>query len=78
MSKEQLKSELPKDWSFHEHNGRIHIKDANGNFRIRIDPPDNITNYKHIHIFDENGNPLNILGEIVGKKDPASHIPWDK
>ena len=29
----------------------------NGNFRVRIDPPDKVTDYTHIHILDENKNP---------------------
>ena len=31
MSKKQLKSNLPDGWTYTEHNGRVHIKDANGN-----------------------------------------------
>lgn len=44
------------------YNGRIHIKDATGRYRIRIDSPDKKTNYTHIHILDENNNSLNIDG----------------
>lgn len=76
MSKSQLKSNLPDGWTYTEHNGRVHIKDANGKFRVRIDPPDNVTNYRHIHIYDELGNPLDIDGNIVGPKSPDGHIPW--
>ena len=77
MSKEQLQDNLPEGWTYTEHNGRVHIKDANGNFRVRIDPPDNVTNYQHMHILDELGNPLDIDGNIVSPKSPAGHIPWD-
>ena len=78
MTKTQLKENIPKDWSYYENNGRVHIKDANGNFRVRIDPADKVTNYQHMHTFDANGNPLDINGNIVGKKSPNGHIPWNK
>lgn len=76
MSLDELRNSIPKDWQIFENNGRVHIKDANGNFRVRIDPPDKITNYEHMHIFDENKNPLDIKGNIVDKKSPDGHIPW--
>jgi len=76
MSLDELRNSIPKDWQFFENNGRVHIKDANGNFRVRIDPPDKVTNYEHMHIFDENKNPLDIKGNIVDKKSPDGHIPW--
>lgn len=78
MSKNQLKSNLPDGWTYTEHNGRVHIKYANGRFRVRIDPPDNVTNYPHIHIYDELGNPLDVNGNIVSPKSPDGHIPWKK
>ena len=77
MSKEQLQANLPDGWTYTEHNGRVHIKDANGNFRVRIDPPDKVTSYQHMHILDELGNPLDIDGNIVSPKSPDGHIPWD-
>ncbi|WP_207717314.1 hypothetical protein [Anaerosporobacter faecicola] len=76
MTRKELEDSIPDNWDFQNHNGRIHIKDENGNFRVRIDPPDKVTNYTHIHIFDENKNPLDIFGNIVSKKDPAGHIPY--
>ena len=77
MSKKKLQDNLPKSWTYTEHNGRVHIKDANGNFRVRIDPPDRVTNYQHMHIYDEFGNPLDIDGNVVGPKSASGHIPWD-
>ncbi len=77
MTRKQLKDSVPDGWDFQNHNGRIHIKDENGNYRIRIDPPDNKTNYTHIHILDENKNPLDINGNIVSPKDPSGHIPYN-
>ncbi|MBT2217981.1 transposase [Virgibacillus dakarensis] len=78
MTKSELKANLPEGWTFHENNGRVHIKDANKNFRIRIDPPDKKTPYQHMHIYDEKGKPLDINGNVVDKKSPDGHIPWDK
>ena len=77
MTRKQLEDSIPDGWDFQNHNGRIHIKDANGNYRIRIDPPDNKTNYTHIHILDENKNPLDINGNIVSPKDLSGHIPYN-
>ena len=76
MSLNELKNSIPKGWQIFEHNGRVHIKDVQGNFRIRIDPPDKITKYKHMHIFDENKNSLDMKGNIVDKKSSDAHIPW--
>ncbi len=56
---------------------RMHIKDTNGSFRVRIDSPDNVTSYQHVHILDEFGNPLDIEGNIVSRKSPDGHIPWN-
>ena len=75
---QELKGRLPEGWTFHEHNGRVHIKNSKGDYKIRIDPPDRITNYNHMHIYDKNGKPLDINGNIVNRKSPDAHIPWDK
>ena len=75
---QELKGRLPEGWTFHENNGRVHIK-GNGKMRVRIDPPDNVgTDYTHMHIYDKNGKPLDIHGNNVDVKSPAGHIPWDK
>ena len=65
MSKAQLQANLPKGWSYTEHNGRVHIKDVNGIIRVRIDPPDTVTRYQHMHIVDELENSLDMNGNIV-------------
>ena len=44
--------------------------------RIRIDPPDRITNYPHVHVYDSNGNLLDSFGNIVDRKSPNGHIPY--
>ena len=82
MSVSEMRESIPDDWNIYEIEGkdgqmRVHIKDANGNYRVRIDPPDKVTQYQHIHILDENGNALDINGNIVGTKDPAGHIPYN-
>lgn len=78
MSKKQIKKNLPSKWTYSEHNRFVHVKDAKGNMRIRIDPPDKITKYEHMHIYDQDGNLLDIKGRIVNKNDPAGHIKWNK
>ena len=40
MTRKELQDSVPEEWNFQDHNGRIHIKDENGNFRVRVDPPD--------------------------------------
>ena len=77
MSLDEIKTSLPEGWTLNENNGFVHIKDIEGNFRIRIDPPDKVTQYTHMHIYDNLGNSLDIKGNIVNFKDPLGHIPWN-
>ncbi len=35
------------------------------NVRMKI-PPDKVTNYDHVHLFDENGNPIDVNLNIAG------------
>jgi len=67
--------DLPSGWTKTTNNGFTHIKDANGNIRVRIDPPDAKTLYPHKHLYDELGNSLDINGNIVSPKSPGAHIP---
>ena len=80
MTRKELKENMPDDWEYQEHNGRVHIKDSNQKIRIRIDEPETKpparTPYRHMHVFDENGNSLDIDGNIVPRDDPAGHIPY--
>lgn len=78
MSKSQLLGNLPDGWKYTENNGFVHVKDATGAIRMRIDPPDKVTKYDHVHLFDENGNPLDINGNVVDRKSPDAHIPYKK
>ena len=67
--------DLPSGWTKTTNNGFTHIKDANGNIRVRIDPPDAKTSYPHKHLYDELGNSLDVNGNIVSPKSPDAHIP---
>jgi RHS repeat-associated protein len=51
-----------------------HFKDANGNIRARTDPPDKMTKYDHIHIYDSKGASLNKDLQVVSPKSPSAHI----
>lgn len=41
---------------------------------MRIDSPDKVTKYNHIHLYDEKDNSLYINGKIVNYKSPNAHI----
>ncbi|WP_252216775.1 hypothetical protein [Clostridium sp. VAP41] len=53
----------------------VHIKDGNGNYRVRIDPSDKVTEYPHMHVLDGEGNALDVNGNIVPSNSPDAHIP---
>ena len=72
-SQEEILEGLPDGWTYTDNNGFVHVRDEQG--RVRIDPPDKKTKYKHIHVYDENGNLLDVNGNPVSPKDPAGHIP---
>ena len=76
MTREEIKRSRPKTFDYFENNGRVHVKKGD-KYRVKIDPPDKKTPYKHIHIYDKYGNLLDIKGNIVSRKDPAGHIPYD-
>jgi len=68
---------LPDNWTQTTNNGFTHIRDDLGNVRIRIDPPDSMTTYPHKHLYDVDGNALDVNGNIVSSKSPDAHIPLD-
>lgn len=76
MTKQDILNKIPDSWKYTEHNGFVHIKDDTGTMRIRIDPPDKVTSYPHVHVYDNNGNLLDVLGNIVDRKSPDGHIPY--
>ncbi|MDL5140908.1 pre-toxin TG domain-containing protein [Bacillus atrophaeus] len=78
MSKKEILDSLPTEWKYTEHNGFVHVRDTSGNIRMRIDPPDKMTKYDHVHLFDKNGNPLDKNLRIVDRKSPDAHIPYKK
>ena len=47
-------------------------------YRVRIDPADAVTNFTHIHVYNDQGQLLNRDGQIVNYNDPAGHIRYDK
>ncbi|WP_310552057.1 hypothetical protein [Paenibacillus glufosinatiresistens] len=75
---QEILDSLPKDWKYTENNGFVHIRDANGNVRMKIDPPDKVTKYDHVHLFDESGNPIDVNLNVVDRKSPDAHIPYKK
>ena len=76
MTKQKIIESIPDNWKYTEHNGFVHIKDADEKLRIRIDPPDKVTKYPHVHVYDINGNLLDSSGNIVDRKNPDGHIPY--
>ncbi len=76
MTKQDIIDSIPDDWNYTGRNGFVHIRDADGNIRVRIDPPDKVTNYPHVHAYDSSGNLLDSAGNIVDRKSPDGHIPY--
>jgi len=75
MTREEIKRSRPKSCDYFENNGFVHVKNGK-DYRVRIDPPDKTVKYKHIHVYDTDGNLLDINGNIVPPNDPAGHIPY--
>lgn len=48
--------------------------DKHGNVRAKIHPPDKVTTYDHLHIYDRSRMPLNTNLKPVSPRDPAAHI----
>ena len=69
---------LPDGWTRTDNNGHIHVRDANGKLRLRVDPPDAKTDYEHEHYYDENENPVDKEGNPVDRKSPDAHTPRNK
>ena len=76
MTKQEIIDNISDNWRYIENNGFVHIKDSTGKIRIRIDPPDKVTRYPHVHVYDGKGNLLDRFGNIVDKKSPDGHIPY--
>ena len=48
--------------------------DKQGNLRVKLHPPDRITQYDHIHIYNKRGQDLNTELSTVSYKSPEGHI----
>ncbi|WP_308021777.1 RHS repeat domain-containing protein, partial [Neisseria canis] len=46
-----------------------------GKCAVRLDPPDDKTPNDHAHLYDRQGNSLDIKGNIVDRTSPDAHIP---
>jgi hypothetical protein len=49
--------------------------DSQTRVRAKIHPPDKVTSYDHLHIYDKSGNSLDKVLNIVSSKSPDAHIP---
>lgn len=78
MSNKEILEKLPEEWGYTENSEFVHVRDSNDTIRMRIDSPDKLTKYDHVHLYDENKNPLDVNGSIVDDKSPDAHIPYKK
>ena len=78
MTKDEIIKSVPDDWTTYDINDFVTIKDETGVIRIKIHRPDGKTAYDHIHIYDQNGNPLDGNGIPGFYKDKDVHIPLKK
>ena len=78
-SLEAIRQALPAGWTLSNHNGFVHVKDPQNNYRLRIDQRDRYTEYPHIHFLDPS-LPIDfqrdINGNIVPDSSPEAHTPW--
>ena len=49
--------------------------DKKGIVRAKIHPPDKVTLYHHLHLYDRKQGPLNKDLEHVDQRFPEAHIP---
>src|SRR5690606_6923068 len=48
--------------------------DKQGNIRVKIHPPDKVTTYEHMHVYDKSGKDLSSNLSRVHYRDPEGHI----
>ncbi|MFZ3589124.1 hypothetical protein ACOI1C_07500 [Bacillus sp. DJP31] len=48
----------------------------NGLARVKIHPPDRVTNYHHVHLYNSYGQSLDRFGRVVDYRSQAAHIPY--
>ncbi len=54
----------------------MEFQDKFGVVRVKIHPPDRVTNYNHLHIYNKAGNSLDKNLKVVDKKHLDAHIPY--
>jgi len=77
MTPDEIAKAVPKEWVRQPdgNNGTMTWRfPGTKQQAMRIDPSDSVTQNWHVHLFDENGNPLDVNGNIVGRTDPAAHM----
>jgi hypothetical protein len=52
----------------------LHFRDAAMRVRARIDPPNTIILYDHLHLYNEAGESLNARLEVVERQSLEAHI----
>jgi hypothetical protein len=52
----------------------LHFRDAAMRVRARIDPPNTIVPYHHLHLYNEAGESLNASLEVVERQSLEAHI----
>ncbi|WP_257130300.1 hypothetical protein [Bacillus thuringiensis] len=50
MSNKEILEKLPEEWGYTENSEFVHVRDSNGTIRMRIDSPDKLTKYDHVHL----------------------------
>jgi hypothetical protein len=78
LSREQIISDLESIGLIMQRNNGRHFTflDRMGRTRAKIHPPDRVTHYHHIHVYDRNGNSLNTQLKIVQPKSKGAHIEY--
>lgn len=80
MTLQDILSSIPQGWKATPYNNGqvIIVRDAAGVERIRIDPPQKGFSYDHVHLYDKNGNELDInLNKATSNKDADAHIRYN-
>ncbi|MGK7901950.1 MAG: hypothetical protein AB4352_11140 [Hormoscilla sp.] len=52
----------------------LHFRDGARRVRARIDPPNVIISYNHLHLYNEAGESLNANLEVVDRQSLEAHI----
>ena len=52
----------------------VEFVDKSGNVRAKLHPPDKVTPYSHLHIYDKDGNPLDKNLNQASPRSPDAHL----